>query len=386
MNSFMLNYYHPWNYAGSERFHQLALAELRMGRTVGFLYVSDAGVPDLVRRRCAEDSYHAFRVYRLDSDGKAEPISPAAVAATGEQSVSVRSAIRSLEDAYARAHYPVKLFRQFMDKPWFDSVPFMYDVMDLWTDFTAAPWGDDDDEAYFVERADLVVAVSRSLVERFEDQRPTVLVPNGVDAAFLELLEEAAPRGERIAGAPKRVLYMGGLGGSWYDWETTFATVDGLPDCAFTFIGGTGLPPEETDDGVQREIDALVADLARRPNVTVWPEIDHDELVPWLAVADVGLIPFVPCPLSDAVSPLKVYEYLAVGAAVVQRGLPDTEPYPGVRSAQTTAEFVDLVRVADRATLDEAERDAMRAFCHASTWVHRVHELDAALAAHLPSA
>jgi glycosyltransferase involved in cell wall biosynthesis len=277
-----------------------------------------------------------------------------------------------LQPDYIRAHYPASCFRAFLETPESRRQPFLYDNMDLWDDFDATPWGSSADEAYYVARADAVASVSWLLRERFPGAASRAVIPNGIDREFLSVLRKA-PKPRR---KDRRILYMGGLGGSWFDWATTHQLTQELCDCEFVFIGGTGLPPEETDPAVQARIDEHVATLASRPNVEVVPEVDHDDLVPWLSGASVGLIPFIPNDLSAAVSPLKVFEYLAVGAITVQRGMPDIASYPGVLTAETSDSFVKLVRQASERPPDNALERAMDAFCDVSTWRERLADIE----------
>jgi glycosyltransferase involved in cell wall biosynthesis len=366
-NVLVLNYYQPWTYAGSERFLQLAREELRQGRDQAFVYVADAGGRDVIDRNVLLPEYSRLALYEFVPPGRARPVSPYANQLTGTADIELPALAAHLRPTYVRAHYPAADFVPVLESEVLRDVPFVYDLMDLWDEFRANPWGDSEVEAYYAKRADTMIAVSQSLVDRFAGAVPVHLVPNAVDRLFLRRI--APDKGcERLPGTPKRVLYMGGMAGCWFDWDIVRALPRRLPDHRFTLLGSAEPPPEEEDIVHLRRCQMYLAELAALPNVRVAPEVPHDELVPWLREADVGLIPFLKSDLVTAVSPLKVYEYLGAGMPVVQVGMPDIEPYPGVRTADSLDQFVELVRQSDRATLSGEEAATIARFAESNTW------------------
>lgn len=270
-------------------------------------------------------------------------------------------------------HFPVTEFVDALESPAVADRVVVYDVMDLWDDFVATPWGSADDERRLVARADALTAVSRALVQRWAGPAPTHLVPNAVDRAFLSRIARL-PAARLYEGTPKRVLYMGSMGGSWFDWDLLRTLVTSLPDHRFVLLGSLDLPLLDAHSA--ERVRALAAELAALPHVSLAQEVSHDHLVPWLRDTDVGIIPFLDTGLTAAVSPLKVYEYLGAGAVVVQSGMPDIATYPGVRTARDPMHFVELVGGSGPTRTSRAELDAMAVFCLENTWQQRVEALD----------
>ncbi|MFT2612714.1 glycosyltransferase family 1 protein, partial [Escherichia coli] len=58
-----------------------------------------------------------------------------------------------------------------------------------------------------------------------------------------------------------------------------------------------------------------------------------------MAYSDFCLLPFSPGKISDAVSPIKVFEYLFAGKPVVSTDLPEINGYPGLRIEKNPEDF-----------------------------------------------
>ena len=370
----VLNYYHPWTYGGSERFNQLAREELRRGRSQAFVYIADAGPEEDVRKEALRPGFERLALYKLAPPSSARPLSPAARELTGGGAVPLRTLVNVFQPDYVRAHFPSHDFIELLDDERVRRLPFVYDVMDLWGDFAVQPWGDGEDERWYVRRADAIVAAADLLLDKFSAAADRAFIPMGIDAHFLESLRAAGDsRGGQVR---KQVLYAGSLGGIWFDWDLVLALVRALPEHDFTFIGWMGPPPEEHDPEQSERAHARARELDGLPNARVLPAVPHGELVPWLRGADLGLIPFREIDLVTAVNPLKVFEYIGAGMPTVQIGMPSIVGYPGVRSARDHAHFIELVAANSKQAIEPPEASAMRTFADEHTWVHRVRDFD----------
>jgi glycosyltransferase involved in cell wall biosynthesis len=66
----------------------------------------------------------------------------------------------------------------------------------------------------------------------------------------------------------------------------------------------------------------LFEDLVGLPNVVLSGLVPRPQVLAMMAAADVGLVPHLETPMSVAMSPLKLYEYLGAGTPVVASDLP----------------------------------------------------------------
>ena len=87
------------------------------------------------------------------------------------------------------------------------------------------------------------------------------------------------------------------------------------------------------------------------------------------------MLPWTRDEVTQATSPLKVYEFVAMGLPVVAPELDPLEGIPGVTVVQGIQPFVDAVERVGRASLSGEERTAMRRFSEANSWARRIREM-----------
>ncbi|WP_459076757.1 glycosyltransferase family protein, partial [Kocuria gwangalliensis] len=197
----------------------------------------------------------------------------------------------------------------------------MYEVRDEMEDFNRvgySKWFDSELERQVIKRVDSIVTVSPRLAEKMRlISRETVeprVVQNAAPPALIERGEEL--RAETVVRERRRhriVGYIGHLTDSWFDWDLVISTAVAHPDFQFEIIGH-GMPES----------------IELPKNAVYLGPRTHDEFVEISRRWWVGLIPFQETPLTYAVDPNKVYEYLAVGLRTV------TAPMGAVASCPST--------------------------------------------------
>jgi glycosyltransferase involved in cell wall biosynthesis len=202
----------------------------------------------------------------------------------------------------------------------------VYDVIDDWSDpALGGEWFDEATEQTLIARANRVTASAPDLVDRvWRLGREAILVPNAVNAEVFGV--DLPPRPVDLPEAELVLGYHGSLYGDWFDWEALRTVAEAFPEAAVAVIG---------DDKVARpEMPANVHFLGLKA---------QSDLPSYLQRFDVGLLPFKVNDTTHAVSPLKVYEYLASGVPVAAPplrsivGLPATSVDPDLRSAVRNA-------------------------------------------------
>ncbi len=203
-----------------------------------------------------------------------------------------------------------------------------------------------------------VCAVTATIVERIEPQGPAAVVPNGVDPAEWLEISEPPPWFEQLAGP--RFLYVGTLD-SRLDVDAVLAVARAWPAGSVVLAGPLADP------------DHLVR-LHEEPNVALPGPIPREEVAALAHAADACLVPHRRLPLTEAMSPLKIYEYLAGGGPVAATDLPPLRGIEGpLELVPPGGDFVTGVRAAlARGPMDEAER---RRFVADNAWSRRTDEV-----------
>ncbi len=183
----------------------------------------------------------------------------------------------------------------------------VYDLLDRWTDTSlGSGWYRPEVEREFAERADALIASAPALVSHLEQLsgRRVDEVPNGVNADLFG--QEPGPIPADFPAGEGPVLgYHGSLYGNWFAWDELVAVAAAYPQARLVVIGDVRTHPP------------LPA------NVWLLGLKAQSDLPSYVGRFDVGLIPFEVTETTHAVSPLKAFEYLAMGVAVAA---PPLEP------------------------------------------------------------
>lgn len=204
---------------------------------------------------------------------------------------------RALERSGIRPEFDAVL----LDQPllWDDSVRalaprLVYRPTDLYPDGPKAGL-----QRQILAAADGVVATSPEVLRGLGTlTAPSLVLENGVDAA--RFASAGVAQGER----PATAVYVGALDGR-FDWDRVAAWAGAHPQVRFVIAGPGAVPPPT---------------LPR--NVEVHGAVPYDTLPALLGDARIGMLPLSYDPLNAGRSPMKLYEYLAAGLAVVSRETP----------------------------------------------------------------
>jgi glycosyltransferase involved in cell wall biosynthesis len=200
-----------------------------------------------------------------------------------------------------------------------------------------------------------VVAVSQQIIERIDPLGPHAVVPNGVEPAEWAGPVPQVPDWLGAIPGP-RAIYVGTID-TRLDTEGVAAVAAARPDVSFVLLGPV------PDAGYIRPLRGI-------PNVHVHPGVGRAELVAALRNSHVSLLAHRRTSLTEAMSPLKVYEYLAAGLPVVSIDLPPVRGLGDrVLLAPRTAEMAPMV---DRALEIGIAADGERAeFVAQHSWASR---------------
>lgn len=214
----------------------------------------------------------------------------------------------------------------------------------------------------------LVTASSLALLEDARRRgRKALLVENGVDCARF-FAPAPCPEDERFRALLRQGKPIVGFTGAlarWLDYEALRAVA---ADGRFTLL----LIGLRYDESFDRE-------LAGRENVVFLGARPYETLPGYCSRCDVLLVPFRRGELADAASPVKLFEYMALGKPVVAGDTAECRRYRSVLIAGGAADYVPRLEEAlalrgEKSYLETERREAL-----AADWLRRAETLQNAL-------
>jgi glycosyltransferase involved in cell wall biosynthesis len=215
-------------------------------------------------------------------------------------------------------------------------------------------------ERNLVRRADCLIAVSETLRQKLDGMgREAHLLTHGVDVAFWQSPAEAVPPPVERLERPLVVFW--GVVDRRMDLEVLRRLGTDLERGTLVLAG-----PEDNP----------FPELAALPRIARLGPLPFASLPQLAREAAVLLMPYADLPVTRAMQPLKLKEYLATGRPVVVRDLPATRDWAECADLASTPEaFSEVVRQRLRTGLPEHQRMA-RARLAAESWTEKARLLE----------
>lgn len=208
-------------------------------------------------------------------------------------------------------------------------------------------------EQELMDKADLIVAASDKLVQKFPADK-TRLLPHGVD---YQRFATPAPRAADLPDDGKITVGFYGSLSNWLDIDLMVDVITRLPDVHFVLIG---------------KIETDVSRVLALPNVLHLGPRPHADLPGYSQHWHIAMLPFLDNAQIRACNPLKLREYLATGRPVVSTPFPALMPYKDHVAVATTAEeWIAAIQ----ASIDEPSSSERQALVKDHTWQARAHLL-----------
>lgn len=228
-------------------------------------------------------------------------------------------------------------------------------------------------EDIVVKSVDLVICTSKQLRDSKKKLNSnSFFIPNAANITHSQkALDSQLPVAGILADIKKPVIgYFGNIERR-IDYNLLSELLQQNPDKNFVFVGPI-------------DIDYLDHPVFKTPNISLKGAVPYEEMPAVLKGFDVAIIPFKKDDVSNAIFPLKLFEYLGSGRPVVSTDFNiDLREFTGdtVNYCSSVAEFSEALNTALNDTADlQQKRLAVAA---ENTWEHRILEIENLLALNL---
>lgn len=230
----------------------------------------------------------------------------------------------------------------------FDAIDYPSEAFSTWEPFIPK----------ILKVSKIVFAVSAPLMEYYKARHSNVhLLQNGVDFDHFNRPGQLNMPDDLKEVSGPIVGFYGALA-PWVDWVLVERIAGSMPHTSFVFIG----PLIGMED----------SDLPKADNIYYIGRREYNKLPLYASYFDVCLFPFKKTEMTKYVSPLKVYEYLAMGKPVVATDIPEVSNMsPYVYAASNIDEFRSGIEkyLQNEGSKKSEER---KTFARENTWEIRV--------------
>jgi hypothetical protein len=214
----------------------------------------------------------------------------------------------------------------------------------------------------------MVVATADKLYQEVLRHRATncILVTNGVDYEHFrtEMSEQEIPGEIKGLVLKKKPIigYFGSLA-SWFDYDLMLTLARERPQYEILLIGYS------YDGSIQRH------DLDRYENITVLGPVDYQVLPRYASFFDISMIPFQVNEITESVSPIKLFEYMALGHPIVTTDMPECRKYRSVLIGKDHEDFIRKIDQALTLRNDQAYKELLHQEALENTWESKVQTI-----------
>lgn len=208
----------------------------------------------------------------------------------------------------------------------------------------------------FLRKAEILTVTAKMLGEKITEriEREYIYLANAVNTEIFEPLKNYECPKDLVKGKSKTLIYFGSLWGDWFEWDKIDYLAEQCPDSEINLIG-------DYSGCIDRVNSA-------KKNIHFLGLKKQTDLPAYLKNSDVALLPFKNCEIGKYVSPLKIFEYIAMNVRVLATNLDDIKNYPNVYCSDSKEEWVRMLK-------EDVELQDSSSFISENNWFARCEKL-----------
>lgn len=251
---------------------------------------------------------------------------------------------------------PYRKFEPYLDLANQAGCMTVYEHIDNWESSLGCLFYEAEVFQRFLQKVDLITVTAKKLGEKIKEQcsRTYLYLPNAVNIEIFEPLKQYDRPADLRIGR-KTLLYFGSLWGEWFDWDKINYVAEKCLDCEINLIGDYS----GCMDHVRK----------KRKNVHFLGLKKQTDLPAYLKYSDFALLPFKNSEIGAYVSPLKIFEYIAMNVTVLATELDDIKGYPNVYASDSKEEWVGIIKEDHTKLIDSS------VFLSQNNWYARCGEM-----------
>lgn len=167
-------------------------------------------------------------------------------------------------------------------------------------------------------------------------ERNLAFATNGVDVDKFREIKEDFPFNEafrRVLEKKHKIVGYYGALAKWFDYDLLKYAAEQLPDVEFVLIGKL-FDSSYGASGAEKV-----------PNIHFIGPVPYQDIPQYGGRFDICTIPFQVNNITNATSPLKLFEYMALGKPILTTAMLESSKYRSVNIAADPADFVNKIRL-----------------------------------------
>lgn len=219
----------------------------------------------------------------------------------------------------------------------------------------------------------LIVSTTKKLKNISENVRGSseknILVPNGVNLEDFNKTGFNMPKRMRqIVDKNKPIIGYYGALDKWFDYEKIKKLASKRPNYEIVLIGMN----------YERAYDK--SGLDEFTNVSYLGIINQVDLITYSAFFDVCMLPIIKNDITDEISPVKIFEYMALEKPIVTTDLNACKSYESCQIAYNDDEFIEKIDYCiNELAYDDEYKNILKREASDNTWQHRAKQIKTAL-------